>query len=421
MGIAIIVPNVSFESNNLGKVTLTNGGSSSGGDSTIIAVSAIEISGPSKVLNADSNTATYSAIYTPSNTTQKGVTWSIESGSDYASISQDGTLTVKKSGSVTIKATSTHKPSIVATKTVSVTFVGQGTLYPVELQSITIDGSETVNTNSNTATYSVVYLPVMTTQKGVTWSIESGSDYASISQDGTLTVKKSGSVTIKATSTHKPSIVATKNVSVTFVGQGTDVSTPQELAYIGTEGGNYLKTSTIFAVDNSKVKAKVNLPVVTHTANTRQFILHDGKNINIGNNYGSANTFNANLPRIAILFNGIQNGICELECSRYTHNLTNNGNTVEVKSTSNQTITDTGAIHLFASPAVTSKDNKRVDIYYFKFLVSDVEQLSLVPFLKDGKPCFYDEVSKTYLFITGSKNIYYATKDNPTNELTYNG
>ena len=322
MGIAIIVPNVSFASNNIGKVTL----SSNGGGSDVIDVKAITISGPS-IVNTDSNIATYSVNYTPSNTTQKGIKWSIESGSDYASISQDGTLTVKKSGSVTIKATSTHNPSIVATKT----------------------------------------------------------------------------------------------VSVTFVGQGTDVPTDQELAYIGTEGGNYLKTNTIYAVDGGKVKAKVNLPVVTHKNNTRQFIIHDGNNVNISNNYGSVNAFYASLTRIQIMFDGIQNGICELECSRYTHNLINNGSTVEVKSTTNRGTLDTGFIHLFASPAVASMDNKRVDIYYLKFIVNDVEQLSLVPVLKDGKPCFFDEISKTYLFITGNKKIYYATKDNPTNELTYNG
>lgn len=136
---------------------------------------------------------------------------------------------------------------------------------------------------------------------------------------------------------------------------------------------------------------------------------------------GSVNAFYASLTRIQIMFDGIQNGICELECSRYTHNLINNGSTVEVKSTTNRGTLDTGFIHLFASPAVASMDNKRVDIYYFKFIVNDVEQLSLVPVLKDGKPCFFDEISKTYLFITGNKKIYYATKDNPTNELTYNG
>lgn len=322
MGIAIIVPNVSFASKNIGKVTLSSNG---GGGSDVIDVTAITINGPS-IVNTDSNIATYSVAYTPSNTTQIGVIWSIEIGNILASITLDGTLTVKGTGSVTIKATSIYNPSIVATKTISVIRVEQGTDIP-----------------------------------------------------------------------------------------------HQELAYIGTEGGNYLKTNTIYAVEDGKVKTKVNLPVVTHSTNTRQFILHDTKNVNIANNYGSVNTFYASLTKVTIFFNGIQNGICELECSRYTHNLTNSGSNVEVKGQTNVNVTDSGLIHLFASPATTSFDNKRVDIYYFKFIVKDVEQLSLVPVLKDGKPCFFDEVSKTYLFITGNKNIYYATKDNPTNELTYNG
>lgn len=410
MGIAIIVPNVSFANNNIGKVTI----SSNGGGSNVIDVTAITISGPSTV-NTDSNIATYSVAYTPSNTTQKGVKWSIESGSDYASITQNGTLTVKKTGSVTIKATSTYNSSIVATKTISVT-------YNIELplKSITISGPQSVNNDNNTAAYSVAYTPSNTTQIGVKWSIFSGSEYATITQDGTLNVRKSGLVIIKATSTQNPSIEATYNVNVTYVEQAP---TPahEELLYIGTANGNYVDTNaTMYA--SSKIFAKAKMEEIESPTNTmRQFIFHDNDKYLIGNLHND-NSFACTTPGHRLATKTIASGLVELEVSKYTHNISVNGEKVtDFKSNIDMENVDGGKIYLFASPAVLSKNNKRVDIYYFKQEVNGEVKLNLIPVLKDGKPCFFDSISGQYQSFTGSGKIFYATKSNPTNELIYNG
>lgn len=324
MGIAIIVPNVSFAGNNIGKVTL----SSDGGGSDIIDVTAITINGPS-IVNTDSNIATYSVAYTPSNTTQKGVKWSIESGSDYASIAQNGTLTVKKTGSVTIKATSTHNPSITATQTISVTYVTQTPVLPAE----------------------------------------------------------------------------------------------EELAYIGTSSGNYIDTNaTMYA--SSKILAKVKLEKVdSPTNNMRQFIFHDGGDYLIGNLYNT-NQFAAVIPGHKLTVANPLSGLVELEVSKYTHDITVEGQKItEFSGNASYQNVDGGNICLFASTAVLTKNIKRVDIYYFKQTVNDEVKLNLTPVLKDGKPCFHDSVSGKYLSITitGIGKIYYATKSNPTNEITYNG
>lgn len=111
MGVAIFVPNVSFAAKNLGKVTVVED----------IPLTAISIVGDDVVDNSQ-NTATYSVGYTPSNTSHRGVNWSITSGSQYASIDQSGNLIVNRSGDVTIKATSTDDPTISATKTINVVF-----------------------------------------------------------------------------------------------------------------------------------------------------------------------------------------------------------------------------------------------------------------------------------------------------------
>lgn len=332
MGIAIIVPNVSFAGNNIGKVTLSSDGGGSeggGGGSDVIDVTAITINGPSTV-NTKSNTATYSVAYTPSNTTQKGVKWSIESGSDYASIAQNnGTLTVKKTGSVTIKATSTHNPSITATKTISVTYVTQTPVLPAE----------------------------------------------------------------------------------------------EELEYIGTANGNYIDTNaTMYA--SSKILAKAKFEKVeSPTNNMRIFLLHDGGNYLIGNLYNT-NQFATVTPGHKLTVANPLSGLVELEVSMYTHDITVDGQKItEFSANSSFQNVDGGNICLFASPAVLTKNLKRVDIYYFKQEVNKELKLDLIPVLKDGKPCFHDRISDKYLNFTtnGNGKIYYAKKSDPNNELTYNG
>ena len=115
MGIAIIVPGVSFADANLGKVTLQGN----------VPVTGLDISGPSTV-SGSTNAAKYLPVVTPAATTQRGITWSVTSGSSYASInSSTGILTVlsgASSSSVTICATSSANPSITGEKTITVTY-----------------------------------------------------------------------------------------------------------------------------------------------------------------------------------------------------------------------------------------------------------------------------------------------------------
>ena len=89
-----------------------------------VALTGLSVSGDSTVGNAG-NKAQYNVEYTPSNTTQRGVIWSVTSGSAYASIDESGLLTVKSGANgnaVTIRATSKENTSIYAEKTISVTY-----------------------------------------------------------------------------------------------------------------------------------------------------------------------------------------------------------------------------------------------------------------------------------------------------------
>lgn len=195
----------------------------SGDDSGNTDLINISINGASSITDSGS----YSVAYTPSNTAQKGVTWSIVSGSTFAEISSSGVLTAKEgasNSSVTIKATSTANPLISATKVVSVTKSVVETLESLTI-SVADNGDETMQA-------SVAYTPNKAEYYGVTWSIVSGGEFASInSTSGLITITASGSVTIKATSTYNSAITATKVVEVTKTEQPS--------------GGNFFDGKTI--------------------------------------------------------------------------------------------------------------------------------------------------------------------------------
>lgn len=199
-GIAIKITGADFSASGLGRVTLK--GSS-------VPVTGISISGPTSI----TNTGQYAAVLTPSNTTQTAVVWSITSGSNYATIDQNGLVTAKAGASnsaVTIKCTSAANSSISATKTIHVT-------HQIAVTGIAISGPDTV---SGTGQYSAALTPSNTTQTDVVWSITSGSTYASIDQNGLVTAKagaSNSSVTIKCASADNSEVFATKTISVTNV------------------------------------------------------------------------------------------------------------------------------------------------------------------------------------------------------------
>ena len=115
MGTAIIVKNASFADANLGKVNLKND----------VAISGLDIVGQN-IINQRGNTARYIAVYTPYNTSERDVLWTIIEGASYANISADGVISVKenaKDSMVTIKVISIANAAVHATKTIKVTYV----------------------------------------------------------------------------------------------------------------------------------------------------------------------------------------------------------------------------------------------------------------------------------------------------------
>lgn len=141
MGLALIIPGADFSASNIGTVTPSGN----------VPITGLAISGPDSV---NGMSASYSAVFTPSHTTEREVTWSVVSGSAYASISNSGALTVlpgASSNSVTIRVTSATNTSVYGEKTIVVTYAMQS---EVNLYDLTITAGErypdgTIKQNGN--------------------------------------------------------------------------------------------------------------------------------------------------------------------------------------------------------------------------------------------------------------------------------
>ena len=163
-----------------------------------VPVTSITISGSSSAEVGD--TKTYTVSVSPSNATDKGISWSISSGSSRATIiSQSNTsctVSFTAAGSVTLKATADDGYGEYDTHTITVSEPD------IPVTSITISGSTSVEVGDSVR-YTVSVSPSSATDKGISWSISSGSNRAQITSqsDTSCTVKftAAGSVTLKAT------------------------------------------------------------------------------------------------------------------------------------------------------------------------------------------------------------------------------
>lgn len=159
MGLALIVPGISFASKNLGQVTPLG----------YEPITGLAIFGPDTVAGS----AVFTPIYTPTNTSQRGVTWSIVSGGTYASINASTGEVTALSGasasSVTIRVTSTEDASIYAEKTISVSPSG-----PTVMSTIKFDGYSAIDTGVAASMPTEVKVTLASMSPG-SWGVLSGT------------------------------------------------------------------------------------------------------------------------------------------------------------------------------------------------------------------------------------------------------
>ena len=207
-------------------------------------VTSITISGAKDIKVGDS--LQLSAAVKPDNATNKNVTWSISSGSSYATITDAGKLTAKAAGTVKVKATAKDGSGVSAEVTVKIAAV------TVKVTKVTISGAKDIKVG-DTLQLNAAVTPDNATNKGITWSISSGSSYATITDAGKLTAKAAGTVKVKATAKDGSGVsaevtvkITAKTVSVTSV----TLSASKTTIYVG----DTLQLSAAVKPDNATNK-----------------------------------------------------------------------------------------------------------------------------------------------------------------------
>lgn len=162
-------------------------------DKVDIDITGLGILGPSTV-NDVSNTAQFQVTYSPSNTTQRSITWSVVSGSDYASIDEKGLLTVKggaNGSTVKIRATSKDNSSVYAEKSVTVTYK----IASVSVTGVSLSKSVLSLAVGESETLVAMVAPERATDRSVTWE-SSNKNVATVNQNGTVKAVAAGSALI---------------------------------------------------------------------------------------------------------------------------------------------------------------------------------------------------------------------------------
>lgn len=131
MGSAVIIPGIRFDAG-LGQVTLV-------GDTAPASL---------QIVSDDSYVGWKKQLYVrffPVNTALRGVTWSITSGNAYATIDQNGVITINENADnnqIVVRVESNEQHSVYAEKTITVSFTPEITI----LDKISAFGNPTLNT-----------------------------------------------------------------------------------------------------------------------------------------------------------------------------------------------------------------------------------------------------------------------------------
>ena len=160
--------------------------------------------------NAELNTGEtlqLTATVLPNNTTNKTISWTT-SNSSIATVSSSGLVTAKAVGNATITARTTDGTNLSATCSVT---VKQGTVLAT---SITLNKTSAQVSIGGTTQLTATVLPSNATNKTVTWTT-SNSSVATVSSNGLVTAKATGTATITAKTTDGSNLSAACAITVT--------------------------------------------------------------------------------------------------------------------------------------------------------------------------------------------------------------
>ncbi len=162
-------------------------------------------------ITKDNGTLQLNVTISPSNATNKNVTWSISNGTGQATINSSGLVTAIANGTVTARATAADGSGVSGSLLLTIS----NQIIPVT--GITVTGSNgitSISTDNGTLQLGVTISPSNATNKNVTWSISNGTGQATINSSGLVTAIANGTVSAKATAMDGTGIFGTMAISI---------------------------------------------------------------------------------------------------------------------------------------------------------------------------------------------------------------
>jgi uncharacterized protein YjdB len=140
----------------------------------------------------------------PLNASNQSVIWSVIPISGNALVDASGNVTAFSDGLIWVKAMSVSNPAVMDSVLVS---ISQQFIKAMSLVVVTSSGmAAVINTIEGTLQLQAILTPVNTSDKNVTWSINSITGNATISNSGLVTAKAAGLVWAKAVLNANPTI-----------------------------------------------------------------------------------------------------------------------------------------------------------------------------------------------------------------------
>jgi len=146
-------------------------------------------------ITTENGTLQLIATVNPSGANQN-VTWSVTSGDEFASVDSDGLVTAISNGTAKIRATSAENQLIFGEIDVTINVIPDVQSVVVTVQN---DATPEITTENGTLQLVATVNPSGANQN-VIWSVENGSQYASVNANGLVTAIANGIATIRATS-----------------------------------------------------------------------------------------------------------------------------------------------------------------------------------------------------------------------------
>jgi uncharacterized protein YjdB len=212
-----------------------------------IPVTGITVTGTggATTITSDNGTLQLTATVTPSDATNKTVTWSVVNGTGQATINSTGLVTAVSNGTVTARATANDGSGIVGSLVITIS----GQVMPVTGITVTgAGGSSVINSDNGQLQLTATVLPSDATNKTVTWSIVNATGQATINSTGLVTAVSNGTVTARAAANDGSGVVG--SLVITISGQvipvtGITVTGTGGATSITSDNGTLQLTTTV--------------------------------------------------------------------------------------------------------------------------------------------------------------------------------